>query len=614
MRILKLMRACAAFAVAAQLSAGAAFAQSSYTTGFESPEFAAGDVNGQQGWGHLSNSPTKGVVESVPAGNPAAFGSQLLALRTRNVDFFGVSNHLFSATIDPAGEAGSTAGGAPVASPRNHFTASLYYRAPSAPVASTRADGRIAELNPSSKGAADGANRYAQVRVANVNNTGNLRFEMGWYRSGADIASFCVQTVAENLTWGAWYRLDYDIFFFDGLNGTRPNDVFRLSVYDLNNQLVGATTGSTWESAWKTGSFGGGTTPRAVNGFDLWSQTGPNDALVGLIDDFSMASNDVVIAPAALDSVKISEYRLRGPGGAQDEFVELYNNTDAAIIVSDPTPPASGAPGWAVVSSDSPAAAKFVVPNGTVIPARGHYLAANVNGYSLGAHPAGYSCNAASTATPDGAYATDIPDLAPGAGACAAPNVNGRGLALFRTANPAGFTPRTGSTRPARPARPTRSSGRARATPRSTRTSRTPSTRGSARKVWRPTGGRRTRARTPRTSSSPTRRGRTRARAAGSGRRGRRTSPRPSSAPPRSCPRSSTCSSRPPPRPTASASTRPTRRTTRRSARSPSAAATRTTRGCPSRACASASSRSRLTPRPAAPRPTCAPAALRTRR
>jgi len=441
MRILKLMRACAAFAVAAQLSAGAAFAQSSYTTGFESPEFAAGDVNGQQGWGHLSNSPTKGVVESVPAGNPAAFGSQLLALRTRNVDFFGVSNHLFSATIDPAGEAGSTAGGAPVASPRNHFTASLYYRAPSAPVASTRADGRIAELNPSSKGAADGANRYAQVRVANVNNTGNLRFEMGWYRSGADIASFCVQTVAENLTWGAWYRLDYDIFFFDGLNGTRPNDVFRLSVYDLNNQLVGATTGSTWESAWKTGSFGGGTTPRAVNGFDLWSQTGPNDALVGLIDDFSMASNDVVIAPAALDSVKISEYRLRGPGGAQDEFVELYNNTDAAIIVSDPTPPASGAPGWAVVSSDSPAAAKFVVPNGTVIPARGHYLAANVNGYSLGAHPAGYSCNAASTATPDGAYATDIPDLAPGAGACAAPNVNGRGLALFRTANPAGFTP-----------------------------------------------------------------------------------------------------------------------------------------------------------------------------
>jgi hypothetical protein len=433
------LRALAVFAVAAQLSAGAAFAQATYTTGFEPPAFTAGDVNGQQGWGHISNSPTKGVVEATPAGSPADFGAQLLALRTRNVDFFGVSNHLYSATVDPAGETGSTAGGVVVAAPRNHFAASFYYRTPSTPVTSTRADGRFAELNPSSKGAGaeDAANRYAQVRVANVNNTGNLRFEIGWYTTTS--FAFCVQTVAENLTWGAWYRLDYDILFFDGLNGTRPNDVFRLSIYDLNNNLVGAATGSTWEAGWKTGSFGGGTTARAVNGFDLWSQTGPNEALVGLVDNFSMATDTVAFAPADPASVKISEYRLRGPGGALDEYVELYNNTDAALIVNDPTPPLSGPAGWALVSSDDPSAAKFVVPNGTVIPARGHYLAANTGGYSLSLYPAGYSCNTASTATPDGAYTADIPDLAAGAGACAAPFVNGRGLALFRTANPAGF-------------------------------------------------------------------------------------------------------------------------------------------------------------------------------
>lgn len=62
------MRACAAFAVAAQLSAGAAFAQATYTTGFEPPEFTAGDVNGQQGWGHISNSPTKGGAKTTVRG------------------------------------------------------------------------------------------------------------------------------------------------------------------------------------------------------------------------------------------------------------------------------------------------------------------------------------------------------------------------------------------------------------------------------------------------------------------------------------------------------------------------------------------------------------------
>src|SRR5688500_14940885 len=163
-------------AVAARLLTGStAYAQATYATGFESPEFTLGDVNGQNGWGYGSNSPTKGVVEAAPAGSPASFGAQVLAVRTNNVDLFGVSNHLFSATVDPAGETGSTAGGVVVAAPANHFTASVYYRAPSSPITSTRSYGRFAELNPSSKGAGAGdlANRYAQIRVVNVNNTGN---------------------------------------------------------------------------------------------------------------------------------------------------------------------------------------------------------------------------------------------------------------------------------------------------------------------------------------------------------------------------------------------------------------------------------------------------------
>ena len=101
------------------LSLALPLAAQSLSTGFEPPEFVLGDVNGQNGWGHVSNSPTGGTIEPVPAGSPAAFGTQSLAIRTRNVDFVGVANHLHSAVIDPpAGETGSTAGGVPVTDPR----------------------------------------------------------------------------------------------------------------------------------------------------------------------------------------------------------------------------------------------------------------------------------------------------------------------------------------------------------------------------------------------------------------------------------------------------------------------------------------------------------------
>jgi hypothetical protein len=283
---------------------GAIRAQTTYTTGFESPAFTLGDVNGQNGWGYLSNSPTKGIIETTPAGSAASFGAQSLAVRTNNVGFFGVSNHLYSALVDPAGETGSTTEGTVVAAPYNHFVASFYYRAPAIPVISTRADGRFAELNPSSKGTAAGnpPNRYAQVRVFNSTNTaaGTVRLELGWYSVSA--ATFMVAPIAQNLNWGEWYRLDYDIRLCNGLNGSSPNDIVRVQIYDSGSNLLGTAFGSTWESAWKTGSFGGGTTPRAINGFDFWTQTGPDNALVGYVDNFSQSVDNVAnpcLAPTA---------------------------------------------------------------------------------------------------------------------------------------------------------------------------------------------------------------------------------------------------------------------------------------------------------------------------
>ncbi|HEY0098935.1 MAG TPA: CSLREA domain-containing protein [Pyrinomonadaceae bacterium] len=130
----------------------------------------------------------------------------------------------------------------------------------------------------------------------------------------------------------------------------------------------------------------------------------------------------------------ISEFRLRGTdpdgGGAEtgalDEFIEIYNNTDSDIVVVDSSPlPPLTSNGWAIVSSDAPTTAKFVIPSGTRIPARGHYLVANAVGYSLGLYPSGNDGSVQTTAIEDGGYNVDIPDNA--------------GIALFRTANPLFF-------------------------------------------------------------------------------------------------------------------------------------------------------------------------------
>jgi predicted extracellular nuclease len=112
----------------------------------------------------------------------------------------------------------------------------------------------------------------------------------------------------------------------------------------------------------------------------------------------------------------ISEFRLRGSNGANDEFVELYNNTNSDILVNA----TDGSAGYSLAASDG--IARFTVPNGTTIPARGHYLGVNSVGYSLAGYPAGNG----TTATGDATYTADIPD-----------NV---GIALFSTANPANFT------------------------------------------------------------------------------------------------------------------------------------------------------------------------------
>lgn len=85
----------------------------------------------------------------------------------------------------------------------------------------------------------------------------------------------------------------------------------------------------------------------------------------------------------AAGTVLISELRTSGPGGAGDDFVEIYNNSDTphTVAASD----ASAGYGLFKMGATCGAAPVLigVIPNGTVIPARGHFLFVG-SAYSLG--------------------------------------------------------------------------------------------------------------------------------------------------------------------------------------------------------------------------------------
>lgn len=126
-----------------------------------------------------------------------------------------------------------------------------------------------------------------------------------------------------------------------------------------------------------------------------------------------------ISAPAGAGDLLISEFRLRGPSGAQDEFIEIYNNSDSTHVVTA----SDDSAGYSVAASDG--VIRCFLPNGQAIPGRGHFLCVNVMAYSLSSYPAGNG----TTATPDASYGTDISDNA--------------GIALFSTQNTANFNSAT---------------------------------------------------------------------------------------------------------------------------------------------------------------------------
>jgi hypothetical protein len=140
--------------------------------------------------------------------------------------------------------------------------------------------------------------------------------------------------------------------------------------------------------------------------------------------------NPAAAAPSISGNLIISEFRLRGGQGANDEFVELYNPASSPLIVTT----TDNSDGWALASNNGTTTTGIaVVPNGTVIPALGHLLIArnqdSANGptvtYSLNGYPASHARGAES----DVGYAIDTADTS--------------GIAIFKTANTANFSAAT---------------------------------------------------------------------------------------------------------------------------------------------------------------------------
>ncbi len=150
------------------------------------------------------------------------------------------------------------------------------------------------------------------------------------------------------------------------------------------------------------------TTQVTLNISTVGTPAGAKNVTITNPDDQSATGVGILtVAAPSTTPLIISELRVRGPSGANDEFIEIYNQSGASHTVAD-----SGVgTGYGIVASDG--LTRCVIPNGTVIPSRGHFLCVG-SAYSLAGSAAG-----------DANFGLDIPDNA--------------GVAIFNTSIPLNF-------------------------------------------------------------------------------------------------------------------------------------------------------------------------------
>ncbi|HEX8128272.1 MAG TPA: PQQ-dependent sugar dehydrogenase [Pyrinomonadaceae bacterium] len=218
--------------------------------------------------------------------------------------------------------------------------------------------------------------------------------------TGATGGSFLIPTTGETAA-NVFYRIHLTVRDSGGLTHTVSRDVTpRTALVTLQTSPAGLQV--TLDGQPKADGYAepnvvgiqrtlGVPSPQTLNGvsynFVSWSDGGAATHNIN-VPAANTTYTAVFARAGSAREVLITEYRLDGPGGLRDEFVELYNNTNEAITVST----SDGSAGWALVTGRDAAGGAgvaletyHVIPNGTVIPARAHYLVAG-SGYSLGSY------------------------------------------------------------------------------------------------------------------------------------------------------------------------------------------------------------------------------------
>lgn len=233
----------------------------------------------------------------------------------------------------------------------------------------------------------------------------------------------------------------------DPPNTTRDVVVFRSGASNYN---IGAGSGAGRQNRW--GDYSASQTD-PLNDTDFWtnqeySETRTNFG-IGIAAPWATwwaLVKPTSTQPTTTGNLIISEFRLRGPGGANDEFVELYNpSTTTPHRVAS----ADNSEGWALAWNNGTVTTPLtVVPQGTVIPPRGSYLIANspvstaagaeTLYYSLRNYPGastipGTMTGGVRTATADTGYSS--------VNAATDAIADNAGVALFRSSTPAAFIP-----------------------------------------------------------------------------------------------------------------------------------------------------------------------------
>src|SRR5687767_8522701 len=253
----------------------------------------------------------------------------------------------------------------------------------------------------------DGSGGQAPYIILQIDTDGDAGIEdLLFFEPVYQSATFCPSNPQPALVTGQWQTWDafngcwYSVFGTAGSGpGTNTVSLRTLSAALPTGVIANSSPSGLGGVRLVTG-FGAGAWDNYIGNADAFRiGVGANDTL------YNFDPNQSSPVPGGL---LISEFRTRGPASAQDEFIEIYNNTDSVHVV---TPP-DGSGGYGVAASDG--TLRCTIPFGTVIPARGHFLCANSDGYSLG----GY-------ATPDAVYTLEVTES--------------QGLALFSTDNSANF-------------------------------------------------------------------------------------------------------------------------------------------------------------------------------